>query len=118
MTLNNSGMYEVFSYPGLGVLVSSAVGGGSHAWAGALVEPQDPAYWQGRHPDLNHADVEKYYDKILTDMGAVRLSQAALASPLGMDPTASLARQHMSSCRPAATPGDQASILARARWGK
>jgi cholesterol oxidase len=74
-TLNTSGMYEVFSYPGLGVLVSSAVGGGSHAWAGALVQPQDPAYWQGRHPDLNHADVEKYYDKIWTDMGADRLSQ-------------------------------------------
>jgi cholesterol oxidase len=75
VTLNKSGMYEVFSYPGLGVLVVSAVGGGSHGWAGALVEPQDPAYWQGRHPDLNHADVEKYYSKILTDMGAVRLSQ-------------------------------------------
>ena len=33
MTLNKSGMYEVCSYPGLGVLVASAVGGGSHAWA-------------------------------------------------------------------------------------
>jgi len=75
VTLNKSGMYEAFFYPGLGVLVSSAVGGGSHAWAGALVEPHDPAYWQGRHPDLNHADVEKYYDKVLTDMGAVRLSR-------------------------------------------
>ena len=75
VTLNKSGMYEVFSYPGLGVLMVSAVGGGSHAWGGALVEPQDPAYWQGRHPDLNHADVEKYYNKILTDMGGVRLSK-------------------------------------------
>jgi len=75
MTLNKSGMYEVLFYPGLGVAVCSAVGGGSHAWAGALVEPQDPAYWQGRHPDLNHSDVVKYYDKIRTDMGAVRLSQ-------------------------------------------
>ena len=74
VTLNKSGMYEVFSYPGLGVLVVSGVGGGSHGWGGVLVEPQDPAYWQGRHPDLNHADVEKYYNKILTDMGGVRLS--------------------------------------------
>jgi len=75
VTLNKSGMYEVFSYPGLGVLVGSAVGGCSHAWGGALVEPQDPAYWQGRHADLNQADVEKYYNKVLTDMGGARLSQ-------------------------------------------
>jgi len=75
LTLNHSGMYEALNYPGLGVLVSSSVGGGSHAWAGMLAKPQDPSYWQGRHPDLNHADVEKYYAKILADMGAVRLSQ-------------------------------------------
>jgi len=75
LTLNKSGMYEVFFYPGLGVLVVSAVGGGSHGWAGMLTEPQDPSYWQGRHPDLNRADVEKYYDKVRTDMEAVRLSQ-------------------------------------------
>ena len=75
LTLNKSGMFEVFSYPGLGVLVVSAVGGGSHGWAGMLVEPQDPSYWRDRHPNLNPADVDKYYDKILADMGAVRLSQ-------------------------------------------
>ena len=35
-----------------------------------LMEPQDPAYWRERHPDLNPSQVEKYYDKILADMGA------------------------------------------------
>jgi cholesterol oxidase len=75
LTLNTSGMFEVFSYPGLGVLAVSAVGGGSHGWTGMLVEPQDPAYWRDRHPDLHPAQVEQYYDKILADMGAVRLSQ-------------------------------------------
>jgi cholesterol oxidase len=75
LTLNKSGMFEVFSYPGLGVLAVSAVGGGSHSWAGMLVEPQDPAYWRERHPDLHPTQVEQYYDKILADMGAVRLSQ-------------------------------------------
>jgi cholesterol oxidase len=44
LALNTSGMFEVFSYPGLGVLAVSAVGGGSHSWAGMLVKPQDPAY--------------------------------------------------------------------------
>ena len=75
LTLNKSGMFEVFSYPGLSVLAVSAVGGGSHGWAGMLVDPQDPAYWNERHPDLNLGQVEKYYDKVLADMGAVRFSQ-------------------------------------------
>jgi cholesterol oxidase len=75
LTLNKSGMYEVFSYPGINVFAVSAVGGGSHGWFGMLVPPQDPGYWTGRHPDLNHGEIEQYYDKILTDMGAVRLSQ-------------------------------------------
>ncbi|RPH63679.1 MAG: GMC family oxidoreductase [Acidobacteria bacterium] len=74
LTLNKVGMFEMFFYPGLGVLAVSAVGGGSHGWAGMLVAPQDPAYWVARHPELNSADVEKYYDKVLADMGAVRLS--------------------------------------------
>jgi cholesterol oxidase len=51
LTLNRSGMFELFSYPGLGVLAVSAVGGGSHGWAGMLAPPQDPAYWRERHPD-------------------------------------------------------------------
>lgn len=75
LTLNKSGLYEVFSYPGINVLAVSAVGGGSHGWFGMLVLPQDPGYWKGRHPDLNPGEIEKYYDKIWTDMGAVRLSQ-------------------------------------------
>ena len=75
LTLNKTGMYELFSYPGLGVLNVSAVGGGSHGWAGMLTTPHDPAYWRERHPDLNRGEVEKYYDKVLADMEAVPLTQ-------------------------------------------
>jgi cholesterol oxidase len=75
LTLNKSGMFEMFSYPGLGVLAVSAVGGGSHGWAGMLAPPQDPAYWRERHPDLSPAEIEKYYDKVLADMEAVPLTQ-------------------------------------------
>ena len=75
LTLNKSGMYEVFSYPGLDVFAVSAVGGGSHGWFGLLVEPQDSAYWKDRHPNLNPDEIEKYYEKIRSDMGAVLLSQ-------------------------------------------
>ncbi|HTF34555.1 MAG TPA: GMC oxidoreductase [Myxococcota bacterium] len=75
LTLNKSGLYEVFFYPGLYVFAVSAVGGGSHGWFGMLVPPQDPDYWTGRHPDLKHHEIEKYYEKILVDMGAIRFSQ-------------------------------------------
>ncbi len=71
--LNKSGHFEVFLYPGLLVLVNSAVGGGSHGWFGMLVKPQDSGYWSERHPDLSPTQVEKYYDKIVADMGGVRL---------------------------------------------
>ncbi len=75
LTLNKSGMYEVFSYPGIDVFAVSAVGGGSHGWFGMLTEPQDAAYWRDRHPNLDPADVEKYYCKVMADMGAIRFSQ-------------------------------------------
>jgi cholesterol oxidase len=75
LTLNKSGMFELFSYTGLGVLAVSAVGGGSHGWAGMLAAPQNPAYWRERHPDLNPSEIEKYYDKVLADMEAVPLTQ-------------------------------------------
>ncbi len=75
LTLNKLGLFEVFLYPGLYVLVVSAVGGGSHGWFGMLVEPQDPAYWRERHPNLNPSQVEKYYPKIVADMGGVRVSR-------------------------------------------
>ena len=37
LTLNKSGLYEVFSYPGIDVFAVSGVGGGSHGWFGILV---------------------------------------------------------------------------------
>jgi cholesterol oxidase len=78
LTLNKSGMYEVFRYPGLDVFAVSAVGGGSHGWFGMLVPPQNPAYWRDRHPSLNAEAIENYYDKILADLGGVRISQDLL----------------------------------------
>jgi len=76
LRLNRSGMYELFVFPGLKVMVGSAVGGGSHAYGGLLEPPQNPALWQGRHPDFDPASIEPYYRKVIADMGGVRLSRA------------------------------------------
>jgi cholesterol oxidase len=75
LTLNKAGLIETFFYPGLIVVAGSAVGGGSHIWFGLLVEPEDPGYWRERHPNLNPSEVEKYYEKIRGDLGAVQLSR-------------------------------------------
>ena len=98
LTLNESGMYEVFMYPGLDVLCVSAVGGGSHGWAGMLVEPYSETYWRNRHPDLDPAQIEQYYPKIKTDMGAIRLTQQ-LAVPNTV--WAQLSGSAGGRCRPA-----------------
>ncbi len=74
VTINPRGLFELFSYPGIDVLCASGVGGGSLAWLGVLTEPSQ-AYWQDRHPDLNPAEIERYYDKIRTDLGATRLTR-------------------------------------------
>ena len=75
VVVNKRGMYEVFSYPGIDVVCVSGVGGGSHGWLGLLVEPDDSAYWDNRHPDLRDDQISRYYGKIRSDLGATRLTR-------------------------------------------
>lgn len=70
LNLNKAGMYEFFSFPGLMVLATSAVGGGSTAYGGLLQTPHNPRYWEGHHPELDPTVIEAYYPKILADLGA------------------------------------------------
>lgn len=74
LQLNKAGMYELSSFPGLHVLVASAVGGGSTAYGGLLEPPRRPHYWQGHHPELDPAAVEQYYPKVIADMGGVQFT--------------------------------------------
>jgi cholesterol oxidase len=76
LRLNKTGMYEIVSFPGLYALAASAVGGGSTAYGGLLVPPINKAIWRERHPELDPAHIERYYDKVISDMGGVRLTRA------------------------------------------
>jgi cholesterol oxidase len=76
LRLNRSGMYELFVFPGLKVMVGSGVGGGSLAYGALLEPPHNPALWHGRHPDFDPGSLEPYYQKVIADMGGVRLSRA------------------------------------------
>jgi cholesterol oxidase len=75
LRLNKAGMFEVESFPGLYTLAASAVGGGSTAYGGLLEPPRERALWQERHPELDPARIERYYDKVIRDMGGVRLTR-------------------------------------------
>jgi choline dehydrogenase-like flavoprotein len=117
LTLNKSGLYEMFSYPRLRVFAVSGVGGGSHGWFGLLVEPQDTAYWRDWHPNLNPAEVEKYCEKIRSDMGAVLFSQDlwlrhSVWTHLPVSPTGRF-------CLLTRSPTSRSSLpTPRARWDK
>lgn len=71
ITLNKRGFFELFRSPGLDVLCTSGVGGGSHAYTAMLTKPESPSYWHGHHPDLTPRAIEQHYDEVLEDMGAV-----------------------------------------------
>jgi len=75
LRMNKAGMYELFAFPGLYVMAGSAVGGGSTAYGGLLEAPRNPDLWLGRHPQLDPASVERYYGKVIADMGGVRLGR-------------------------------------------
>jgi cholesterol oxidase len=73
LRLNRDGLYELFVFPGLAVLAGSAVGGGSTAFGGLLELPRNPALWRGHHPLLNPGSIERYYAKVIADLGGVTL---------------------------------------------
>jgi cholesterol oxidase len=75
LRVNKTGLYEVSVYRGLSLAATSSVGGGSHVWDAALAPPQDPNFWTARHPNLGQGDVETHYDRVVADLGAVRLSK-------------------------------------------
>ena len=76
LPLNRAGMFELFAFPGLYVLTGSAVGGGSTAYGGLLEAPRNGNLWSGRHAGLEAGSIERYYAKIIDDLGGVRLSSA------------------------------------------
>jgi len=75
LRLNKAGMFDVESFPGLYTMAASAVGGGSTAYGGLLEPPRERALWHERHPELDPARIERYYDKVIRDMGGVRLTR-------------------------------------------
>ncbi|MBK9520051.1 MAG: GMC family oxidoreductase [Rhodocyclaceae bacterium] len=76
LNLNRAGLYELFSFAGLYAMAASGVGGGSLAYGGLLEAPHNADIWNQRHPELDPQSIERYYDKIIADMGGVRLTQA------------------------------------------
>jgi cholesterol oxidase len=108
LRLNRAGMFEMFAFQGLNVMVASGVGGGSLAYGGLLEPPRNPAYWHDRHAQLDPAAIERYYDQVVTDFGGVRLTRehAVPQSVWTLLPDA--AQRH---CRPAERQPHMALLL-------
>lgn len=108
LRLNKNGLYEVGSFSGLYTLAASSVGGGSIAYGGLLEAPRNPDMWRNRHPQLQVRDVERYYDKVISDLGGVRISRSQELPQTVWDhfPDAEHPR-----CRPATTQPLLASLI-------
>lgn len=65
IVLNTKGFVEAYHGAGINIICSSGVGGGSHIYAGFMDRPLVPGYWDGRHPALCNADMERYYAELL-----------------------------------------------------
>lgn len=79
VTLNKKGFFELFRAPGIDVLCTSGVGGGSHAYTAMLTKPESPGYWHGHHPDLLPRKIEQHYGQLVEDMEAVPWSKGTKA---------------------------------------
>ena len=108
LILNKAGMFELRSYRGLSVLCASAVGGGSTAYGGLLEPPRDPDYWHSRHPELDPRRIERYYGKILSDMGAVSFDEVSCVPQSIWGFLPNNAHHH---CRPAMNQPKMALLL-------
>lgn len=122
LRLNRAGLYEVFAFRGLNAMVASGVGGGSLAYGGLLEPPRNPGYWLARHPQLDPADIERHYEKVITDLGGERLTREhavpqSVWTQLPHDPLRGCApaqvQPHMALLLPP-TPGDAGRTVT---WG-
>ena len=74
------GLFNVWSFPGAGALVSSALGGGSHVYANVLIRKDEHWFFDDDRPwPVTRADLDPHYD-------AVERALNAQKYPLGTSP--------------------------------
>lgn len=110
LTLNKKGFFELFRAPGIDVLCTSGVGGGSHAYTAMLAKPESASYWHDHHPDLRPRRIEQHYDQLVTNLGAVPWTESAKAPNSVWSQLQGLPLTH---CAPAEDQPDMAMRLPR-----
>jgi cholesterol oxidase len=108
LRLNSAGLYELFVFRGINAMVASGVGGGSLAYGGLLQPPRNPQFWQGHHPQLDPGSIERHYDKVIADMGGVRLGRE---HPVPQSVWTQLPDAPARRCQPAETQPHMALLL-------
>lgn len=74
--VNRKGFVEICHGKGVNVICSSNVGGGSHIYAAMLARPASSTYWDGHHPQVSQAGMERYYGEIIQQLGARAATEA------------------------------------------
>lgn len=76
LTLNTHGMLEFFWSPGMEVICSSGVGGGSHVYSAVHRRPAAPDYWDGHVAGISEASMAPHNAAFLARIGSVVPTQA------------------------------------------
>ena len=69
LTLNKNGFLELFVTPGVKVVCTSNVGGGSHIWA-AVIEDSPAGFWDHRAQGLSDTEMREHYRLTRTELAA------------------------------------------------
>ncbi|MBF7730407.1 GMC oxidoreductase [Pseudomonas sp. N040] len=104
LRLNKNGFYEIGSLAGLYTLAAASVGGGSLAYGGLVEPPRNTAMWHDRHPQLQAEAVERYYAKVISDLGGAPISRA--------QPLPQTVWEHFPTNDPRCQPADPQPLLA------
>jgi cholesterol oxidase len=70
IVLNRRGMIELFYSPGMEVICSSGVGGGSHVYSAVHRRPVRPDYWDGHVEGLSEESMAPHYAMFIARMGS------------------------------------------------
>ncbi|MFA7437785.1 GMC oxidoreductase [Castellaniella sp.] len=70
LTLNKTGLFDLYFSKGMEVVCASGVGGGSHVYSAVHRRPQKDDYWDGHYVDLDESTMKPFYERFIQRVGS------------------------------------------------